>query len=86
MVKLNLLCILVILVSLICIQCKEKGKSDAPVKCRNDKKCIKSGLANHYCRKRGPKILESECVPKRGKFCIYYRKLFIIKVDVLKKK
>ena len=40
--------------------------SDTPTKCRNDKACINSGLPNHYCRHRGPKITKSECVPKRG--------------------
>lgn len=34
--------------------------------CRNDKACLKAGLYDHYCRRRGPKIFRSECVPKRG--------------------
>lgn len=38
----------------------------AQVTCRNDKACLKAGLFDHYCRRRGPKIFRSECVAKRG--------------------
>ena len=42
----------------------------APLLCRNDKACIKAGLKDHYCRRRGPKIFESECVTKRGIYLV----------------
>ena len=39
----------------------------APLKCRNDKTCIKAGLKDHYCRRRTIfKVFASECVTKRG--------------------
>lgn len=43
-----------------------EGSQCRPMKCRNDKACLQAGLFDHYCRRRGPKIFASECVPKRG--------------------
>ncbi len=44
--------------------CREKVCQ--PLRCRNDKTCLRAGLADHYCRRRRLKIFASECVPKRG--------------------
>lgn len=43
-----------------------KGRC-AQLTCRNDKACLKAGLFDQYCRRRGPKIFRSECVAKRGR-------------------
>ena len=45
-----------------------------PLKCRNDKTCIKAGLRDHYCRRRGLRIVATECVPKRGIFLAFFFK------------
>jgi hypothetical protein len=39
----------------------------APLRCRNDRACLRAGLFDHYCRRRGPKVFSSECIPKRGR-------------------
>lgn len=49
-----------------CLSKNCSGSRCAPLRCRNDKACLKAGLFDHYCRRRGPKIFASECVPKRG--------------------
>ena len=49
-----------------------KVDDDAPKKCRNDITCIRAGLEDHYCRRIGPNIFESECVLKRGIYLVLW--------------
>jgi hypothetical protein len=45
--------------------CREKVCQ--PMRCRNDKTCLRAGLADHYCKRRRLKVFASECTPKRGR-------------------